>query len=657
MECYPKPNTSPFVHSIDHPSAKPATCCSDTKLASHCYWDEALFDCLQDLSSHDNNSSDFRVNTENSLIASQANSSTTATAAETYTDDYDTQDDGEGYGGHAALHYEDVEEAGPPARPQEFPTPFLYEATRATIRAMDHRTQNVRVVKNVLMAVDGDGGRAATDPSSLDRAYLLKKRISKSTYGNCYLSVVLQRRASTKNSSFDRENMDEKRPEEEDDWTDVEWESTEEFVTVTVSPWSEAMRQHRRSLSLKREGPVHAIAAMQHVRNYHPHVMGLLTVFCDEHHLYMVTPFHGGIDLQTKILANREQGPYKPNEVEARVIFTQLLQGLFHLQRKGVCHSNLSLESIYIDRNNQNLVIVDLGRSFRVPYNDPSNFGCLTGETEGTTRRLLQLFPQDFDTHPSENLMYLAPEIVENEPAFDGFAADLWAAACMLFVILVGMAPFKTAHYWDAAYAEISSGNLKGLLASLNIHLSEEASALLQNMFWRDPRERLTLAQVLDHPWVKNQRFPTRTFSSSTSSTLPRVAGSGPPSNDETASTNSSYATEKSDKARLSSHSRKSLSKTITGLFGGGAKEMRDGSNKSGVWGGMMSSSNSSRGKVRRKMSLGGLSSGGFSVSGLSMAASSATSGSPSSQKSVSAPAEEEKQDAFGFQVLSLPNL
>lgn len=655
MECYPKPNTSPFVHSIDHPSVKTTTCCNDTKLGGHCYWDEALFDCLQDFGSNDNSSSDFRVNTGNSLVASQVSSS--ASPTEAHADDYDAQDDGEGYGGHAALHYEDVEEAGPPARPQEFPTPFLYEATRTTIQAMDHRTQNVRVVKNVLMALNSSGRHAVADCSSLDRAYLLKKRISKSTHGNCYLSVVLQRRATSKSRSFDRENVDEKQPEEEDDWTDVEWESTEEFVTVTVSPWSEAMRQHRRSLSLKREGSVHAIAAMQHVRNYHPNVMGLSAVFCDEHHLYMVTPFHGGIDLQTKILANREQGPYKPNEVEARVIFTQLLQGLFHLQRKGVCHSNISLENIYIDRNNQNLVIADLGRSIRVPYNDPSNFGCLTGETEGTTRRLLQLFPQDFETHPPENLMYLAPEIVENEPAFDGFAADLWAAACILFVMLVGMAPFKTAHYWDAAYAEIASGNLKGLLASLNIHLSEEATALLQDMFWRDPRERLTLAQVLDHPWVKNQRFPVRSSTSTTSSSLPRIVSSSPPSNDDTASTNSSYGSDKPRLSGVSSHSRKSLSKTITGLFGGGSKEMRDGSNKSGVWGGIMSSSNSSRGRVRRKMSFGGLSSGGLSVSGMSMAASSATTGSPSSLKSVTAAAEEEKQDAFGFQVLSLPNL
>ena len=90
------------------------------------------------------------------------------------------------------------------------------------------------------------------------------------------------------------------------------------------------------------------------------------------------------------------------------------------MQRKGVCHSNLSLENIFVDPTTlQNLVIEDLGRSMRVAYNDPSNFGCVLGETEGTTRRLLQLLPQDFQTHPTENMMYLAPEILENESSFD----------------------------------------------------------------------------------------------------------------------------------------------------------------------------------------------------------------------------------------------
>jgi serine/threonine protein kinase len=106
--------------------------------------------------------------------------------------------------------------------------------------------------------------------------------------------------------------------------------------------------------------------------------------------------------------------------------------------------------------------------------------------------------------------MYLAPEIVARDEAFDGFAIDLWASGVVLFVLLVGLAPFKWAHSSDKRYAKICKGNLREMMHGLNIPISDEACDLLQNMFWRDPAQRLTLAQVEQHPWVRNKKFATR---------------------------------------------------------------------------------------------------------------------------------------------------
>jgi serine/threonine protein kinase len=99
----------------------------------------------------------------------------------------------------------------------------------------------------------------------------------------------------------------------------------------------------------------------------------------------------------------------------------------------------------------------------------------------------------------------LAPEILERDAAFDGFAADLWSAGVLLFVFLVGLAPFKEPNATaDRRFREISQGKLKELMAS-NLPektVSDEACDLLQNMLWRDPSKRLTLSQVIQHPWV-----------------------------------------------------------------------------------------------------------------------------------------------------------
>jgi serine/threonine protein kinase len=104
-------------------------------------------------------------------------------------------------------------------------------------------------------------------------------------------------------------------------------------------------------------------------------------------------------------------------------------------------------------------------------------------------------------------LMYAAPEVIGKKEVVDAFAIDLWSAGVVLFVMLVGLAPFKWAHPTDKRYSKISKGGLKDLMDTLDIPLSPEASDLLQGFFWADPRRRLTLAEVMEHPWVQGKRF------------------------------------------------------------------------------------------------------------------------------------------------------
>jgi serine/threonine protein kinase len=170
------------------------------------------------------------------------------------------------------------------------------------------------------------------------------------------------------------------------------------------------------------------------------------------------------------------------------------------LQKKGVCHRDVSLENIALDEQDR-LVLIDPGMSLRVPYSDPCNQGCVTDVSAGTCRRLMIAQGQ------GGKLTYTAPEVIAHQEVVDPFAIDLWSTGVVLFVMLVGLAPFKWAHPSDKRFAKMSRGGLKDLMDTLDIPLSPEAIDLLQGFFWSNPRRRLTLAEVMDHPWVQGKQF------------------------------------------------------------------------------------------------------------------------------------------------------
>ena len=92
--------------------------------------------------------------------------------------------------------------------------------------------------------------------------------------------------------------------------------------------------------------------------------------------------------------------------------------------------------------------------------------------------------------------------MLKSEEPFDGFAVDLWAVAVILFIMLVGLPPWEFAREDDPRYRLVVRGGLERMLHSWKRPVSPEATDLLQRMLREDPRERLSLCEVKDHPWV-----------------------------------------------------------------------------------------------------------------------------------------------------------
>jgi serine/threonine protein kinase len=266
-------------------------------------------------------------------------------------------------------------------------------------------------------------------------------------------------------------------------------------------------------------------ACLQFLGNHSSNVLRCIEVLSDDSFLYLVTPFCSRGSLGSLVSASPYIGRTKGSigndvtissrsskdippecvagipkalvdESQARSWFLQVLSALNHFQAKGVYHGNLNLSNVLLE-DKDSLVLVGFSRALRVPYWDRSNIGCVSDISEGGGR--LRISRQDHRVSQP----FLDPEVVENTSGFDGFAADLWSAGVLLFVFLVGQLPFQVPNSSDRDYDEISKGRLKyRLTARFEKSISLEACDLLQSMLWRDPRKRLTLHQVMYHPWV-----------------------------------------------------------------------------------------------------------------------------------------------------------
>jgi len=169
------------------------------------------------------------------------------------------------------------------------------------------------------------------------------------------------------------------------------------------------------------------------------------------------------------------------------------VQGLAHLQRMGVCHRDMSLENILVDEYTTS-VVIDLGMCLRVPYDSGS--GEVSHVSDGGLRRLMT------PLIPCGKPNYISPEVLQSEEPFDGFAIDLWATGVILFIMLVGLPPWEFARAEDPRYRMVTKGKLAHMLNSWQRPVSAMAADLLQKMLMEDPRQRLSLTEVKDHPWV-----------------------------------------------------------------------------------------------------------------------------------------------------------
>lgn len=365
---------------------------------------------------------------------------------------------------------------GSPQNPLPFGAPKLARGRRDTVLVWNNEKH--QQFQNVLFRDNDD------DLQRLTTAYwsIPHKEPIKTIMGHVQICLVLRRCRSENDSDDDSEN-------EDSDEEDIVFQLTKEYVAIKVNYCSRV-----KSLKNKHaEDPMKEIAAMEWIGNDHPNVVGCREVLFDGRNINVVMPYCRDGDL-FELLQECQKLP-RPGltEERGRFYFRQILLGLLHLQRKGICHRDLSPENVMMDQDG--CVVIDMGMCLRIPYLDDR--GALVDITNGGDRRLLML-PQG----TCGKLPYMSPEVYENRRAFDGEAVDIWSCGTILFCMLSGNRSYQRAHLSDPQFYWMTQG-IEKLLKDWDVTLSDEAVSLLKGMLKVDPRERLTLTEALNHAWFR----------------------------------------------------------------------------------------------------------------------------------------------------------
>ncbi|KAJ2997891.1 hypothetical protein HDV02_005076 [Globomyces sp. JEL0801] len=180
------------------------------------------------------------------------------------------------------------------------------------------------------------------------------------------------------------------------------------------------------------------------------------------------------------------------SEDQSRNILNQLVNGLLYLHSNGIIHRDLKLSNLLLTEN-YTLKLADFGLAVKL----------MEPESEQKT---MYAFSRIIN-HRCGTPNYISPEIVSRLPY--GLASDVWSFGCMMVTLLTGSPPFQS--------AEVKSTLEKVTKAvyTLPSHLSKEAQDLISQTLQKDPKKRLVIAEVCQHPFF-NPNITQNSLNSST---------------------------------------------------------------------------------------------------------------------------------------------
>jgi hypothetical protein len=97
---------------------------------------------------------------------------------------------------------------------------------------------------------------------------------------------------------------------------------------------------------------------------------------------------------------------------------------------------------------------------------------------------------------------WMAPEVIKCEPEGYGLKADVWSVGCTVVEMITGKPPWPECNSMWAAVYKIA--NSKGLPSEIPKDLDSQLMSFLEYCFIRDPKQRPTCAELLEHEFLRS---------------------------------------------------------------------------------------------------------------------------------------------------------
>ncbi|XP_060527409.1 peripheral plasma membrane protein CASK isoform X2 [Cylas formicarius] len=235
----------------------------------------------------------------------------------------------------------------------------------------------------------------------------------------------------------------------------------------------------------------------------HPHIVELLETYSSEGMLYMVFEYMDGSDLCFEVVQRATQG-FAYSEAVASHYMRQILEALRYCHENDIIHRDIKPESILLATKDNSAPVKLGGFSVAIqlpdkhPNNVPENGVC---EFRTNLSPMGRMYLKSDNAGRVGSPFFMAPEVVERRQY--GKPVDIWAAGVLLHVLLSGTLPF---HGSGRRLLEaVCRGKLALNTAPQWELISDSAKDLVQQMLTVDPKQRITIQEVLNHRWLRDR--------------------------------------------------------------------------------------------------------------------------------------------------------